>query len=123
MVLNSDVWAEHDSLVFEMLATKVPVLLMDHDAAATFRGRRLEVPRLSMYVASVEVTPDVLGEREFLAEKSLARSADRSSYTKNSDYVNILLLGEQVWASRLSSTPSSTTCPSTPSTWPWPARS
>ncbi|KAK4446375.1 hypothetical protein QBC34DRAFT_356708 [Podospora aff. communis PSN243] len=81
--LADEVWSEHDSLVFETLATKAPVLLMDHDAAAKSNARRLEVPRLSMYVSSVEVTPDVLGEKEFLADKSLARSADRSSCTRN----------------------------------------
>ncbi|KAK0631372.1 hypothetical protein B0T14DRAFT_559179 [Immersiella caudata] len=84
MLLNGEVWTEHEALVFETLATKAPVLLMDHDAAATSSGRkRLEVPRLSRHVSSIEATPDVLGEREFLSDKSLARSADSSSYAKN----------------------------------------
>ncbi|KAK0656595.1 hypothetical protein B0T16DRAFT_315380 [Cercophora newfieldiana] len=78
-MLYSESWAGNEALVMEMLGTGAPVLLLDYDAS----GKRPDGPRLAQYAEKIEVTRDVLGEREFLVDKCLARSADRSSYSKN----------------------------------------
>ncbi|KAK0711799.1 hypothetical protein B0H67DRAFT_493339 [Lasiosphaeris hirsuta] len=79
-MLQEDGWVGNEALVFEKLDAQAPVLLIDSD---TMDGRRPDAPRLAMYRGTREVTPDMVEEKEFLADKCLARSADRSSYTRD----------------------------------------
>lgn len=78
-MLQNDDWTGNEALVFEKLRAQSRVFLID----CSTNGRRVDAPRLAKYRGKKEVTPDVLEEREFLADKCLARSVDHSSYNRN----------------------------------------
>ncbi|KXX76428.1 hypothetical protein MMYC01_200171 [Madurella mycetomatis] len=78
-MLQNDGWAGNEALVFEKLGARSRVFLIDCSTS----GRRVDAPRLALYRGKEEATPDILEEREFLADKCLAQSAERSSYTRN----------------------------------------